>query len=232
MQKSFIILTFLLSTSFLSRAQYLNYDIIEAMEYFRTNQMTTEQPPSVLTEEHIEGSPYLNDEFVSGTIYTASKQKVIDIPLRYNIFNDDLEFKTPDNKVLAIARPETVERAEFGETTLVFQACKYGNVSKSGFFRVVTEGKVTLLAKANVIFQKATQEAAYKEARPPRFTREPDTFYLKTDNDAAVRIKNKKDLANYFTDHKKEMETFIKRNRVKVSKQTDLLKVIEYYHSL
>ena len=41
----------------------------------------------------IKGSPYLAEEFVKGEVYYGGKFLVKDVSLRYNMFNDVMEFK-------------------------------------------------------------------------------------------------------------------------------------------
>ena len=43
-----------------------------------------------------------------------------DIPLRFNIYSGNLEFKTPEDQILALAAPEIVEKAVFGDFTMSY----------------------------------------------------------------------------------------------------------------
>ena len=52
------------------------------------------------------------DEFITGTIFTTSKTQYVNMSLRYNIYNDQLEFKTPEDKILVMAAPEIIEKIE------------------------------------------------------------------------------------------------------------------------
>jgi len=232
MKKIFLSTVFLVSITTFSFAQYLDYEIIGVMDYYETNQMITDQANNVLTEESIDGSPYLNDEFVAGTVYTTKKTKIVDVPLRYNIYNDNLEFKTPTNQVFALAEPETIELAEFGNIKMIF--CEYinANRTKSGFFKIVEKGKITLLAKPDIQYQKPTEEAAFKEAQPAKFIEKPDNYYLQTNNKPANKVGTKKNLISLLDDHQKEVSAFIKKHNTKLTKSEDLQKLIQYYNSL
>lgn len=216
----------------ISNAQYLNYEIREVMDYFRNNQMITDKAPNTLTENDIKGSPYMDDAFAKGTIYTSSKTKVVGIPLRYNIFNDNLEFKTPSGQILALSTPESVERAEFNKIILEFTRFEKANKIKQGFLRVIQKGKVSLLSKSTIHYQKPIQEKAYKEAQPAKFIPKPEVFYLQLENQPALKIKGKKELLSILSDHPKEISTFLKKNKIKLSKEQDLHKLVNYYNSL
>ena len=216
-----------------SQAQYLNYEIIEKMDYLRTNQMTTNRSSNTIAQYKIEGSPYLDDAFVNGTIYTTAKTQVPDVPLRFNIYNDNLEFKTSDGTILELAQPETVERAKMGETEMIYtDYLTTTKNTKQGFFKVLAEGNLNLLAKPDIFYQEATEEAAYKEAQPPKFIPKPDVYYVQKPGSPATKIKKSKDLDGLIDAHKKEVDTYIKKNKLKFKKVEDLKQLVDHYNSL
>ena len=233
MRKSILsVLLFVIGIAF-AQAQYLNYEIIEKMDYLRTNQMTTNKQSNTVSQHKIEGSPYLDDAFVNGTIYTTAKNKVVDVPLRYNIYNDNLEFKTSDGSILELAHPETVERAKMGNTDMIFtDYLTTTENTKQGFFKVLAEGNLILLAKPDIFYQKAKEEAAFKEAQPPKFIQKPDIYYLQKPGMPAIKIRKSKDLDEVIDAHKKEISAFIKQNKIKFKQAEDLKQLVEYYNSL
>ena len=209
------------------------YQIREAMDFFRTNQLHSGEWKNTLTEENdIKGSPYLNNEFVTGTIYTTTKQKFVDVPLRYNIFNDQMEFKTPENQIMAMAIPEIVETVELGGYKMVY--IPYSNAKKirQGFFRVEVEGDASLYSRSEIVFKKAEKSGAYKEAEPPKFINKPDSYYIRIGMEQAKKVVNKKELLEMFPDHQNEIATFIKKNKIKTGKPESLIKLVQYYNSL
>jgi len=229
--KTFInTLLILLSTVSLSYSQ--SYQIGQAMDLFRQSKMQSGDWSKMLTESDIEGSPYLDDEFINGTMYTTSKVQYNDIALRYNIYNDNLEFKTPDDKVLAMAAPEIVEKVELGDDILAY--IPYSNVKKirRGFFKLLVEGKASLYAKPMVSYTDPVEPAAYSEAQPAKFSRKPDTYYIRIEMEQAKLVSKKKELLAAFPDHSKEIAAFIKKNKVKPTKPEKLIKLVQYYNSL
>lgn len=225
-----LIVILLLSTAGLF-AQSI-YDLRNAIDFFESNKMQRGEYRNTISEKDIEGSPYFNDAFTNGTIFTTQKIQYNDIPLRYNIFNDEMEFQTPDNKILAIAAPEIVEKAVIGEYTFSNIPYKLGNKVKRAYFILLTEGKVSLYARAEVIYQKPKEAAAYKDPEPAKFVQRPHSYYLRLNEEPAVKVESKKDLIKFFTDHQKQVEDFIKGNKVKPSKEEKLIELIKYYNSL
>lgn len=237
MKSIFFIFAFSLVLSIASKAQYgtnygVNYNVIYAIDYFRMEQMTEGSLTKVLNTESIEGSPYLSNDFTTGTIFTTNGYKVVDIPIRYNIYNDDLEFKTPENQILAIAKPETVTRADFGTYQMTYRNYMSGSKEKAGYFVVVEEGKATLLTKPQVFFQKEEPGDGIKPGKPAKFVSQGDLIYVSLNQQPAVRINKKKDIYEALKTNTKELEAFVKENDLKTTKTEDLQKLVKYYNSL
>nr|WP_319570781.1 hypothetical protein [uncultured Draconibacterium sp.] len=208
------------------------YNLRSAIDFFETNKIQRGDFRRPLSESEIEGSPYLIDEFTKGTIYTSQKIQYNDIPLRYNIYNDEMEFQTPDDQILAIATPEIVEKAVVGEDTFSNIPYEFGNKVKRAYFILLIEGKLSLYARPEVMYQKPKKAAGYKEPEPAKFIKRPDVFYLRINQQAAVKIESKKDLQNFFTDHQKQIQDFIKKNKIKVGKKDKIIELVQYYNSL
>ena len=230
--KKFIIFLFFagLTTTFI-QAQ-VSYELRESLDLFRTTKIISGDWREALTANEIEGSPFLNDEFIIGNVYTTTKQKYANIPLRYNIYNDQLEFKTPDEQIQAMATPETIEKAEIGSDILVY--LPYINFKKvrKGFFTVLEEGKATLLIRKEIMFKKAEEAGAYKEAEPAKFVSKADTYFIRTGESPAKLVGKKKEILELFPDHAREIAAFIKKNKIKTNKPESLKQLVQYYNSL
>src|SRR5687768_14871681 len=66
-------------------------------------------------EKETIGSPYLNETFVSGDAYTFNT-KFIDVPMRYNIHNDYIEFKQNGQTYILDPEPR-VKKVTFDNKT-------------------------------------------------------------------------------------------------------------------
>lgn len=233
MKNFILLLLFVFGLSNISMGQVtLSYELRETIDFYRTNKFITESGNNQLSMKKVKGSPYLNDEFENGSIYTVQRIQYTGIPLRYNIFNDELEFKTPANEIQALATPEIVEKAVFGQTHLVYSAYTNNNKIKKGFFVVLEEGKAMLYSKPGVVFKEATEPAAYKEAEPPTFNKKADDYYIRIGTAPAQMIGNKKELLAAFPDNKDKIESYIDKNKVKTNKSESLRELVKYYNSL
>jgi hypothetical protein len=231
MKKNYIIvIVFLLFAELLSAQS--NYELKKAVDLFRTNKLLSGDSRGLLTENDIKGSPYLEDDFIDGSVFTTSMAQYTDVPLRYNIYNDQLEFKAEDNSIQELATPEIIEKAVFGKYKMVYSPYSIAKKIGRGFFVVLEEGKSSLYLKPQVVFEKATEPAPYKETEPARFVRNPDEYYIKVGTSQAMLVGNKKDLLEIFPDHQKEIETFIKKQKTKTNKPESLKELVQYYNSL
>jgi len=231
MKRYLLALFFFLSAIGFSFAQDV-YQVREALDFFRTNKLQRGERNNILSENEIQGSPYLKDEFITGTIFTTSKTQYVNISLRYNIYNDQLEFKNPEGVILAVATPEIVEKVDFGDFTMVY--VPYSNVKKirRGFFKVLEEGDASLYSRSEIIFKEATKPAAYKEAEQAKFVNKPDSYYIRVGLEQAMKVGNKKDVIEIFPKHQDEVSSFIKKNKIKTNKTESLKKLVQYYNSL
>lgn len=229
--KRFLTLLLLLSSFLLSYSQ-ASYQIAQAVDFFRINKMQSGDWSKTLSESDIEGSPFFNDDFIKGTIFTTSKFQYVDVPLRYNIYNDNMEFKTSEDQVMAIAAPEIVVKIQLGNDVMAY--IPYSNVKKirRGFFRLIEEGNASLYARAEVLYKDAEEPGAYKEAAPARFIRKPDKYYIRIGLEQARLVSNKKELLEAFPDYQEEISSFVKKNKVKPTKPEKLKTLVQYYNSL
>ncbi len=232
MKNLFFTLLFLFLFSCISFSQSL-YDVKTAADFYDLNSYQRKMEMSTgVRESKVQGSPYLNEEFIQGSVYTTSKTRFADVPLRYNIYNDNIEFKLSDNPVQELANPEIVEKVEFGDYKFVYIPYSDSKKTEKGFFNILEEGKATLYQKPLVIFEEAKATSPYQDAKPARFDRKSDEYYIQVANEEASKVDSKKDLPNLFPDHKKEVETFIKKKKVKPNNEESLVELVKYYNSL
>ena len=222
-----IIFLFIISFSFSQE-----YEIRAAMDLYRTNKVQSGEFKMILTENDIDGSPYLNDEFINGTIFTKSKSQFVNVPLRYNIYNDQIEFKTPTNEIQALGTPEIVETVEFGNYIMVYIPYSNARKIRHGFFKVEEKGNVSLYSRLEIIYKKAEEPSGYKDASSAKFVKKSDSFYIRVGSAEAKKVDSKKELIAIFPDHKDEIAAFIKKNKVKINKPEKLKELILYYNSL
>lgn len=231
--KKHLISAILVLSFFSSLAQLtVTYELKGTDDFFRMNQLLNKTGNKELTLNDIDGSPYLDEEFINGTVFTTEKTKYENVPLRYNLYNGDLEFKNPAGELLVIAKPEIVEYAAFGDYRLVYCNFYQGPKPKQGFLLLIEEGKASLLSKLTVILKEGSQPAAYKDAEPPQFVRRADEYYIRMGTGIAKPAGNKKSVLEAFPDNQDKIDDFISKNKIKLNKTEGLAAVVKFYNTL
>jgi len=224
-------LLILLFTQFQNlRAQdiyYLNNKILDALD----NQIwrkSTEAPSF-----DFEGSPYDKDIFVKGDIYHGNNKLFQDIPMRYNIFHDEIEFKLEGQETIyAIIPYNKTQKIRIEKDTFV--VAKYQKKGKiiPGFFKVLVTGEIDLLAQYQVDFKEEQPAKALVLPEPAKFIRKDDEYYIQINGDIAQKISNIKKLIELIGDHKNELSDYAKKEKISVGNESELIQFISFYNSL
>jgi len=216
---SVIIIFFLFST--LAKAQ-VTVDISKMQNVLDRNLTKMNQ---------IQGTPYLNIEYEAGTILSNADILYRNVPLRYDCFNDILEFKRNDN-AYCLDPKETVKKAEFGGKVFVYREFeKEGGANKS-YFEEVVKGKATLFTRYSINYHEAEEGNGIIDSKPARFGDLRESYYISIDSLPAKKILNNKKLVEILSDKKKEVEAFISKEKLSVKKKDDVKKIVSYYNSI
>lgn len=181
--------------------------------------------------EDVLGSRYENDSFQLSMVETL-KDTFYDVPMRYNIFEDVVEFKDNKDRLLLLDPLMTLKKVTINDLVLVVRPYNLDGQIKTGFFVLLSDGKVELLGKKIIKFQPLIPAKALQyENTPAKFLNAPDQYYARIGNNPAVLINKLKKTIALFPDHQKSLLSFVDRRKLGKNKE-DLLKLWEYYNSL
>jgi len=180
----------------------------------------------------VQGTPYLNDQFEPGKIITPEDSVFSNIELRYNAFTDDIEFKQGEN-IFNIAYKTIVKKAEFGGKSFGCRSFEADGVNvRDGFFEILTEGKITLLARYQIKFLEKEEAQAFSDAQPARFEEVDKQYFFISEGNPAKLIPNKKGLLKIFGAKSNDMDSYISKNKLSVKEDESFIKIINYFNSL
>ncbi len=182
----------------------------------------------------IEGSAYLNKNFVRAKISIA-KNKVFYV--RYNAFNDEIEIKGGNDIIYGLDKKRKDILIHFSNPKQTYQAFDYilDNKESVGYFiKLNFDSELLLIRKERIIHVKEKiSKTTYGTNKPAHFKRAKDKYFIKVGNQSAIELpKNKKDVAKLFPKFENEVLSFIKKNKIKLNNEFDLLKLFEYLNSL
>lgn len=186
-----------------------------------------------LTEADITGSPYLSKDYQLGYVLTDKRVRYTNVPLRYNVYTDEIEFKNEEGQAMAIDFPGNIAEVGIGHAVFIYRLYQFDKkLLKAGYFQLMNRGKAEGLIKYRMIFKEAEPAAAYKDPQPPKFEKKPATFYVSLNKKPAMPVKNLKTLLSVLGDHKKELQAFAKKEKIKVRREGDMKRILNYYNSL
>jgi len=174
----------------------------------------------------IEGSPYLNNEFINGAYYMKDTLAV-QLPTRYNIYSDQMEYRQ-DGVNYVVGSPQNLSKIVLGESTFVYLPF----IGKGGYYELIESGKYKLVQKRRVDFKPSEGAKPLVGLTKSSFEKYPDVFFLVNHQNQALRIGNMNSIINALSDQKTKIETFIKQEKISNTKKENLIKITNYYNSL
>jgi hypothetical protein len=180
--------------------------------------------------EHIDGTPYLEDNFQEGNAITT-KGIFSKVPMRYNVESDNIEFKQ-DGVTYILDPSPAIKKITLPVANLVVESYATKSKSAYGFYILLDSGKLTLLKKKKVILRPAQAPKAIEtEGRPARYEEQGDDFYYKLNGGPVTEFISVKKMIEVLSDHPEEVKTFVSKEKIS-KKEGDLVKLAEYYNGL
>lgn len=172
-----------------------------------------------LTYDEIEGSAYLEKQFSMASVSPSYE----DVLIRYNTYKDEIEFKK-NEEVLVLPKNETFSRITFrnSKNTLVL-------LDPEGYYFEIVKGKYSLYKKLKTKFiDFIPAPTPYQTDQPAKFRNMEPIYYIKTDGQLIGNFKSTKDLASQLPDKKDALNSFLKSNKIKIEKEEDLIKLVNF----
>ena len=178
-----------------------------------------------LTEEQISGSPYLNKQFIAGTIIQTDDTEIRDIPLRYNIFSRKMQFKR-NGTILDIYETNKIKRIILGDKFFVYAPYNDSKKIRLSYFQVMNSGKFQLLKMYNVIYKGSGEKPEISDSS--RFEHSLPNYYLRYNNGTANLINSQKKLIKILQPIPQEITDYIIKNNIKTNNEIELIDLLEY----
>jgi len=216
-----LLVTFILLSTNFSKAQVYVGGLDQYMDYANITK-TSSGPNNKYSD--MAGSPFLNEDFEKGRVELRNG-KTYEGPLRYDIYSDQIEFQTKDEKVYEIKNPETVENISIGEHEFICFKKEDGR-ELEGIYEEFVNGDLTLLAKHRVFLKDAVPAKPYIEPKPATFIKKKTEYLIVNTNGDVIPIKNKKDILAL--GDAADIKSYIKKNKIQISNEKDLIRLVTY----
>jgi hypothetical protein len=209
------------------------YDYINRpLRDFQENYRFVNQGNNAGLNSKIDGTPYYNEKPVNGEIYTQESERFSEVPMWYNAYSDEIEFKMPDGAICVFNDPKQIFQIKLGNEILVYTEYISGNMVRNGYLFALYQGKSTLYQRRYKVLNPKVPSNGIINEIPAKFADKPWEYYLKPEKEKPQLLKSKKDLIKLLGDHTSEIEKYIKDANVSMNNADDLIKVLTYYDSL
>jgi hypothetical protein len=238
-----LILAYVIFIPFLARSQ--NEGIVPASNVPPTEKQTSHAvtPPKTdltLTPES-SGAPasmeaplrnegmYLEPGWTHGRVILTNQNILEDIPLRYDIYHQQVQF-IRDGDTVAFAKPEEVASIIMDGRKLVYIEFSDEGKTGKGYFEVLSYGDTKLLLRRIV---------KYHEQRDPQSNLKEDVFvrenryYIQKPGEMLTPVEfNRTSVLNAFNDKELQVQEYIENNKLKMKTLEEMKNVLAYYNTL
>lgn len=180
-------------------------------------------------DPNVKGTPFIQKELQNVTIQ-GNKLKA-----RYNANQDYMELDRDGKTVFFLPAIEYRFEVIFTDLNISYKAFEHEKL-KYKFFKILArKDKAFLLSKEFVKFKPESKpKSNFEIYKPAKFERKKDTYFIKfKDKDMVVELPTKKSkFAKVFGDKASKIKAFLKKERINIKKEKDLIKVFNYFNTL
>lgn len=177
------------------------------------------------SKEKTEGSPYFNDAYSESNIKTQGKKEFSLQQVRYNLYNQQLEYTDRQNDVYAIQDSVTAfSLLDTGKRSHSFKKEK-----SLGFVEAVFEGRVGLLKKYDT--KKEVVEDFYTKKKTNKWIPQ-NIYYTVKGNEIQQFQPTSKGIAKALSDKKDKVLEYIKTEQPDLGTDAGLIAVFKFYNGL
>jgi len=182
------------------------------------------------------GDTYLDKKWNIASFILSDSEKLIEgYYVKIDVKADMLEIKTKSGiKVIEGKKVKSVVWLDSVTNQPHYFASardyKLDGVPLTGFLEVMVDGSMPLMKRTTIFEKEPDYIPAFDVGSRDTKIFKKEAFYYAKKGELA-KITNKKNLLPAFADQSGDIETYIKINKLDVSKQNGLVRVFEYYNA-
>ena len=205
-----------------------------AMAQRQFKMVTNSQDIDPKRYEDIQGEPMLFKEWQKGIIYDNKDSVYTDVTMNYNGFEEEFEVKRNDSKFIALDnryyKKIVVESDASLSGKITFEKVKDSRF-KNKFLQLVHDGEKIKIYK---YFEARKGEVVVQDVGKTRtfenFKKVSTYYRLEGDKLKIIRTKKKNLIAEL--GEKKALESYIKKNKIKLNSNKGLQQLLAHYETL
>lgn len=184
--------------------------------------------------EEFQGSPYVSNNFQPTTLYYGD-EKIVAIYYRYNALNEEIEIKEQNIEgigIRALGRDKKINILNNGKHMSFMTFIDIKGRTLNGYLTQLAKGETYDLYKRIHVKYTAGSPAAnsFVKAIPSRFSHYHEYYIQKASIDRIdeISLKNRQLLKLIKEDKNVELKAYIKKNKLDIKKEQDLIALINY----
>jgi hypothetical protein len=177
-----------------------------------------------------EGAAYLNPDFLPGEIIMENGASIANLSLRYNLFSQQMQY-IDGTDTLAIGNPHEIAYIILGDKVFVHTHYLCKNEIRQGYFELLEEGGCCLLKRWYAgFYTKNPEQMDVDECGT--FYRNCNCFLQFSNKPAKIVSTKQKRFVSQFGERSESIESLISAEKLKLSKEEDLKKIVAFYNML
>jgi hypothetical protein len=180
----------------------------------------------------IEGSEYLNEKFEKGEIFTSDSERFSDIPMRFNAYHGEIEVLMPDTTIWTLTNKSSIIKIHLNSSVLIHTEFISDEGKKSGYLSLIYTGKNLLYRRDYKVFMEGVPSNGIINEIPSKIVDRPKEFFIKTDDGLPRFFKTSKNLSEIFGPQYSGINSFIKKQKINLKKEDDLIKLMTFIDTL
>lgn len=180
----------------------------------------------------IDGTPYLPVDFTLGKV-NINKESYSGL-LRYNAYNDEIELKENDGKVISLLKRPYIKAFIANDAYSIHKYTNGDDKIKQGYLVEISnpEANTVLLMKLKKVLLPAQEStSSYRKDSPAKLIDEI-SYYVKEGENPAKRVKlGKRNVLSFFKNNPK-LKSYVSKNKLKLKSEKQLITFIDYINTI
>lgn len=178
----------------------------------------------------IEGNPFIFEEYLSGRILMKTGKVYSQDKINYDAYKNDIIVIHKGNELFMNKGIIKGFELFYGGDTLVFKKIEQGG-NNDFFVQVLLDSPICLLKKTEKTIVAPTNTGAYSSGKLNSEFHTKQKYYWLLKEGSLQEIKSKRDFLSEFSASDKELELFMKKNKLDLKTESDLLQIFSYLNS-
>ena len=186
---------------------------------------------SAESEKGLDGSPWLTEDWVPGTIFLASGKTIEGLKYRYNLYRNQLYFKYNDAEYI-VGSQDSIAYLLMEGKTFVYDNSDPTNRDKRRLMEVAVDGNARLYVNYYPEIIPANYNIALGSGNKNETVAVKESYLIKVGTVITVVDRKGKLIPVALADKNQEVNAFIKKEKISPKNRADIEKVVRYYNSL